>query len=94
MEDTNTHITGYTTFAVVLIVLLMLTAMTVTVAGIRIGAYSAAAALVIAAIKVRTVIIHFMHLKTESRLLKLIVIGVFTLYGLVIIVTFIDYLFR
>ena len=94
MEDPNIHITGYTTFAVVLTVLLILTAMTVTIAGMKIGAYSAAAALLIAAIKVRTVMMHFMHLKNESRFLKSAVIGVFALYALVIIVTFIDYLLR
>jgi len=94
MENGNSHITGYFTFAVVLIILLILTTLTVTVAGFKLGAYSAGAALLIASIKVRTVITYFMHLKSESRFLKVIVIGVFTLYGLIIIVTFVDYLFR
>jgi hypothetical protein len=35
-----------------------------------------------------------MHLKFENLFLKLIVIGVFILYALVIIITFIDYLLR
>jgi cytochrome c oxidase subunit 4 len=35
-----------------------------------------------------------MHLKYESLFIKLMVGGVFLLFALVVIITFIDYLFR
>ena len=35
-----------------------------------------------------------MHLKYENLFLKLMVTGVFVLYGLVILITFVDYYFR
>jgi hypothetical protein len=35
-----------------------------------------------------------MHLKSENLFMKLMVTGVFVLYALVIIITFIDYYFR
>ena len=94
MQNEDVHVTSYFSHSIVLIFLLILTTITVTVAGLHIGAYSAAAALIIASIKVRTVITYFMHLKTESKFLKLLVTGVFVLFGLVIIITFIDYLLR
>lgn len=94
MKNENSHVTGYFTFGIVLLALLILTALTIMVAGINIRGFSAAVALLIASIKVRTVIAYFMHLRSERRLIRFMVVGVFALYGLVIIITFIDYLFR
>ena len=51
-------------------------------------------ALVIACIKVFIVITQFMHLKFENLFLRLAVTGVFVLFALVVIITFIDYYFR
>lgn len=94
MKKEEVHISGYTSHAVVLIALLVLTAVSVGVTGLHLGAYSAAIALLIASVKVATVLINFMHLKFESLFLKLMVSGVFVLFALVIIITFIDYLLR
>lgn len=80
--------------ALILIVLLVLTTITISVAEMHLGAWSAAAALTIASVKVWTVITNFMHLKFENLFLKLMVAGVFALFALVIIITFIDYLLR
>jgi hypothetical protein len=35
-----------------------------------------------------------MHIRFESLFLKMMILGVFVLFALVIIITFIDYLFR
>ncbi len=94
MEHNGSHITPYTTHGIVLTVLLILTTISVFVTKWHLGAYSAGIALLIASIKVRTVIAYFMHLKTESLFLKIMVTGVFVLFGLIIIITFIDYLLR
>jgi len=45
-------------------------------------------------VKGSTVLIYFMHLKYEKRFLQIIVAGIFVVYALVIVITFIDYLLR
>lgn len=94
MKKEETHISTYSSHAIVLIILLSLTAISVLVTGWHFGPFSVAVALIIAGIKVRTVIRYFMHMKFESLFMKLMITGVFTLFALVIIVTFIDYYFR
>lgn len=94
MNNETHHISSYTSHAIVLIVLLVLTSISVMATGWHLGAFTVSVALLIASIKVRTVITYFMHLKFESLFLKLLVTGVFVLYALVIIITFIDYYFR
>ena len=64
------------------------------VTGYHLGAFSVAAALIIASIKVRTVIFWFMHMRFESLFMKLMVTAVFVIFGLIIIITFIDYMLR
>jgi cytochrome c oxidase subunit 4 len=94
MKNEETHISSYSSHAIVLIFLLILTTISVSVTGWHFGPFSVVIALLIASIKVRTVIAYFMHLKSEGLFLKLLVSGVFILYALVIIITFIDYFFR
>jgi cytochrome c oxidase subunit IV len=94
MKHEETHITSYTSHAIVLIILLILTTISVSVTGWHFGPFSVLVALVIASIKVRTVITHFMHMKFENLFMRLMVTGVFALFALVIIITFIDYYFR
>jgi cytochrome c oxidase subunit IV len=94
MTQEEVHISSYFSHAIVLVLLLTLTTISVLVTGWHLGALTVAVALVIASIKAGTVITYFMHMKFESLFLKLIVAGVFLLYALVIIITFIDYLLR
>jgi cytochrome c oxidase subunit 4 len=94
MKNEESHISSYTSHAIVLIVLLVLTTISVFVTGFHLGAFSVAVALIIASIKVRTVISYFMHIRFESLFMKLMVTAVFVIFGLVIIITFIDYLLR
>lgn len=94
MKHEEKHISNYSSLIIVLTVLLSLTALSVWFTGFHFGSVAVLIALVIAGIKVRTVITYFMHLKYENLFLKLMVTGVFVLYGLVIIITFVDYYFR
>ena len=94
MKQGEVHISSYFSHGIVLVILLVLTTISVLVTGWHLGALTVAVALVIASVKVFTVLTYFMHLKSESLFLKLLVTGVFVLYGLVIIITFIDYLLR
>jgi cytochrome c oxidase subunit 4 len=94
MKNEETHITSYTSHAIVLIVLLVLTTISVSVTGWHFGPFSVLVALIIASIKVRTVITYFMHMKFESLFMRLMITGVFSIFSIVIIITFIDYYFR
>ena len=94
MKNEESHISSYTSHAIVLIALLILTTVSVVVTGYHLGAFSVAAALITASIKVRTVIFWFMHMRFESLFMKLMVTAVFVIFGLIIIITFIDYLLR
>jgi cytochrome c oxidase subunit 4 len=94
MKDEKQHISSYASLTVVLIILLTLTTISVLVTGIHLGPVTVAVALVIASVKVAIVITQFMHLRFENLFLKLAVSGVFTLFALVILITFIDYFFR
>lgn len=94
MKNGETHISTYTSHGIILVILLTLTLISVMVTGFHFGAFSVAVALIIASIKVVTVITYFMHMKFESLFMKLMVAGVFVLFALVVIITFIDYLLR
>ncbi|MDM8003611.1 MAG: cytochrome C oxidase subunit IV family protein [Bacteroidota bacterium] len=94
MKDEMQHISSYASLTVVLIILLTLTTISVLITGIHLGPVTVAVALVIASVKVAIVITQFMHLRFENLFLKLAVSGVFTLFALVILITFIDYFFR
>jgi cytochrome c oxidase subunit 4 len=94
MKSEETHVSSYLSNGIVLVVLLILTTISVLVTGWHLGAFSVAVALVIASIKVGTVIFNFMHVKFENLFLKLMIAGVFAIYALVIIITFIDYYLR
>lgn len=94
MKNEGEHISSYESHGLVLIVLLVLTFLTVTITGIHLGAFAVAAALIIASVKVATVITYFMHMKFENLFMKLMIAGVFALFALVIVITFIDYYFR
>ena len=94
MKNEGSHISSYTSHAVVLITLLILTAISVAATEWHFGAFTVGVALLIASIKVATVIINFMHVKHESLFIKAMVSGVFVLFAAVIVVTFIDYYLR
>ena len=94
MRDEKNHISTYRSLVTVLVILLALTTISVLITGIHLGPVTVAVALLIASVKVAIVITQFMHLKFENLLLKLAVSGVFTLFVLVIVITFIDYFFR
>lgn len=94
MEKIKHHISGYTSLAIVLIILLFLTFISVFVATLHFSTFAVGVALLIASVKGTTVLVYFMHLKYEKRFLQIIVAGVFGMYALVVIITFIDYLLR
>jgi cytochrome c oxidase subunit 4 len=94
MEQEHEQIIPYRTFLTVLVVLISLTLLSATITQIYLGALTAAAALIIAAVKSSFVLRIFMHLKTDFKLFTYLVIAVTLLIITVITLTFLDYLYR
>ncbi len=94
MKNHDDHITSYTLNGTVLLILLLLTSITILAIKFHFGAFTVAVALLIACVKAAIVLTYFMHLKFENLLLRLMVGGVFLLFAVVVVITFIDYYFR
>ena len=94
IENEKNHIIPYRTFLLVLALLIALTLTSVALTQIYLGALTVAAALIIAAVKSSFVLRIFMHLKFESRMFSLALIGVVSLICAVITITLLDYLNR
>lgn len=88
------HRTGVDVYVLTWIALLLLTAATVTVAGLHLGKLSVLTAIAIAGVKTVVVLSFFMHLKYERRLLKFLVYMIIGGLAGLIGLTYTDYLFR
>jgi cytochrome c oxidase subunit 4 len=94
MENENNHIIPYRTFLYILALLILLTLTSVAVTRIYLGTLTVVMALLIAAIKSSFVLRIFMHLKFENRIFSIAVIAVVLVLCIVILITFLDYLYR
>ena len=94
MEHTKQHITSYKTYGIILILLLCFTSITVFVTRFDLKTWNVAIALLIASTKATIVVLYFMHIKFESRLIKVLVAGVTALFAVFIALTLFDYIFR
>jgi len=94
MEHTTPHITSYRSYGIILVILLFLTAITITVTWFDAGSLSVGVAMFIACIKVSLVLLYFMHLKFDELIFKILAAVVIMLLAVVFIITFFDYLFR
>jgi cytochrome c oxidase subunit 4 len=84
MEESDNHIQSYAQLGGVLVALLVLTGITVAVSQVQLGALNIWAAILIASIKSTFVLLFFMHLKFEGRLIRLtFIITIFTLAVLI-----------
>lgn len=93
----NKHIhppVSLSTYVMVWLALLAMTALTITAASLHFGAWSVLAAIVIATIKGTLVLMYFMHLRYEERVFKLmLLLAIFTL-AVIMGLTFVDVLLR
>jgi cytochrome c oxidase subunit 4 len=88
------HVTGYGVYILVWLVLIALTSITVTVAGIDFGMVALAVAMTIAAIKSALVINIFMHIKFDQPIFKVfLLVSGFTLI-VIFVLTFFDFTYR
>ena len=92
MSDAHTdHIVSPTTYAVIIITLLCLTAATVGAAYINLGRFNIVVALAIATLKATLVVLFFMHAKYSPKRTQLVIIaGIFWL-AILLFMTMSDY---
>ncbi len=94
-QDFNTeHSHGYGIYVLVWLGLLALTGLTVAVAGINIGGFTIATALIIASVKAYLVLIIFMHLRNESKVFRVFVLVAAFFLIISFILLFSDYSFQ
>ncbi len=94
MENEKHHIVSYSTYLLILALLLVLTVVSVAVTQINLGTLTVTIALFIAGIKSALVLAIFMHLKFDNKMYAFMAIGVVLLIGIMIFITFLDYLYR
>jgi cytochrome c oxidase subunit IV len=94
MENEKHHIIPYSTYLLILAGLLTLTGISVAVTQINLGTLTVTIALFIATIKSSLVLSIFMHLKFDNKMFSFMAVGVIFLIGIMIFITFLDYLYR
>lgn len=93
-EEHIEHIVSYKLFAIVWIVLLILTGLTVAVSQLDLGALNIWVALGIASLKSGLVIAFFMHMKYEQPLFKFCLLAALIILAIFIGFIFFDVLYR
>jgi cytochrome c oxidase subunit 4 len=88
------HIVPYRTFILVLLALLAFTFISIGVTSYDLGPVTVLTALLLATFKTILVLTYFMHLKWDVKMFGILVAAVLALIGVVIFITFLDYLFR
>jgi cytochrome c oxidase subunit 4 len=88
------HILSYGTLALVLGMLLVLTGVTVAVSYKHMGFWNVPIALTIASLKASLVLLFFMHLKYEGRIIRYSFLSTVTFLAIMIGFTFWDVAFR
>lgn len=88
------HIPSYTTFGIVLVSLLILTGVTVGVSYFDMGFFNVPIALLVASTKSTIVLLFFMHLKYEGKLIAISFTSTVIVLCIMIGFTFWDIAFR
>jgi cytochrome c oxidase subunit 4 len=95
VDDKKTHGIGLRAYLTVWALLITLTAVTVTMAKLRLGGLTIIAVLSIAIVKSLLVLLYFMHLRHENRLIiKLLIPGTIVLLAIFIALTYTDVMTR
>ena len=88
------HIVPYRTFLWVLLGLLVFTFISIGVTSYNLGPLTVIIALLLATCKTALVLSYFMHLKFDIKMFGILIVAVLLLIGVVIFITFLDYLYR
>ena len=93
-QNDKPHIVPYKTFLLVLAALLVFTFISIGVTSYNLGPLTVLIALLLATAKTILVLTYFMHLKWDVKMFSILITAVLLLIGVVIFITFLDYLFR
>ncbi len=93
-QNAEHHVVPTRTFLFVWIALLGFTALTIEAAHMQMGGWSMVANIAIASSKASLVLWFFMHLKSERRLLKLLLFVPLLTVSIIIVLTFFDIWYR
>ena len=93
-ESNHEHSHGYAIYILVWLSLMALTAITVAIAGMNIGRFTVATALIIAAFKAYLVLSIFMHLRSETKTFIVFVLVALLFLGISFVLLFSDYSFQ
>jgi cytochrome c oxidase subunit 4 len=93
-EHAEHHIVGPKTYAIIFITLLTFTGITVAAAFVNLGILNPIVALAIASTKAVIVILFFMHVFYQSKLIKMTVAAGFFTFLVLITMTLSDYISR
>jgi cytochrome c oxidase subunit 4 len=93
-EHAEHHIVGPKTYAIIFVTLLTFTGITVAAAFVNLGILNPIVALAIASTKAVIVILFFMHVFYQSKLIKLTVISGFLTFLILVTMTLSDYMSR
>jgi cytochrome c oxidase subunit 4 len=93
-ETSETKTVSYRAYLLAWACLVMLTGITIYVAGIDLGKFGVTTNILIASLKAGLVVQIFMHLRNESRFLKIMLLMALLSLTVVIILTFLDILYR
>jgi cytochrome c oxidase subunit 4 len=94
MSEEKHHIVPYRVYIIVLLSLLALTFASIGITHVELGEYTVVGALIFASIKSYLVLNYFMHLKYDKKYIVAMVAFVFAIFAVMIIITFLDYLYR
>ena len=93
-EKGEHHIMSYNKNLIVLAILLVLTAITVSVSTIDLKGLTVTVAIIIATVKAVIVALYFMHLRYEKKILGIFMLITMLVFISVLLFTFLDYGFR
>ena len=93
-DDSIDHIVPAKVFVTVWLVLLCLTAITVGAASLHMEKWSRFTAMLIASVKASLVVLYFMHVRYEKKIMPIIILVTIGTFGVFLILTFTDYPFR
>lgn len=94
MEEHKPHIVEYLTNIYVWIALAVLTVITIWVSEFDLKLLTVAVALSVASIKATLVLMYFMHLRFDSKILTFMVLITMIVFMSIIVFTFFDYSYR
>ena len=93
-DSNQEHSHSYAIYILVWLSLMALTAITVAIAGMNIGRFTVATALIIAAFKAYLVLSIFMHLRSETKTFVVFVLVALLFLGISFVLLFSDYSFQ